>query len=236
MIENIAATKQFGKDYAIFARNYPTLRKTFADFIKMKVETNGTALFGKKDGPLLNANLRGFMHAHMVFGKAVLIYRVEGETFWLVRIIDHVVLNATGAGSAALGRYLQNLSAADFSPHSVDDSDATPKKILTPAQVGIVRDTFYEMAAHPSDRVMLRSFVDGSNTEAMEFVIMALELEWPEAEIMQAIEAAFGGSDGLRRIASKALMDMIVEEEVSAMAARLAGRIVNKAMTRLHPK
>ena len=93
-------TKRFTKSLGYYARGYSGLDKTFRDFCQSKSQG---LKYGKKDIPFLgNPQLRGFMHAHLVHGKVIVVYRVRNGTLFLYDIVEH--------NSVECGRELQKLT------------------------------------------------------------------------------------------------------------------------------
>lgn len=69
------------------------------------------ASHGKKDFPFSGANvsmLRGYYHAHMHFGKVVIIYQVDAEHVKLYMAGDHKIVEG-GGNLATLGRTVRRL-------------------------------------------------------------------------------------------------------------------------------
>lgn len=166
----ILATKRFKKDYQEFVRAFPTFKDTFAEFIKHK-HVSPQEPFGKKDYPFKGKLFNGWEHAHIVFGKAMVIYKSSPEQILLAAVVDHLSVEGTGNRIQALAKYVKDLGMQDFvSLMAHEEPEHDHMLNHKPA----VMDLFYHMAAHESDQDLLRDFAQGKNDHVLEFLGVAV--------------------------------------------------------------
>jgi mRNA-degrading endonuclease YafQ of YafQ-DinJ toxin-antitoxin module len=160
----IKATKRFKKDYQDFSRRWSSFDTVFEEFVRSKI-ANPREPFGQKDkagtGPL-----RGWNHVHIIYGKAIVSYRIQGSTILLAAVTDHLSVEGTGIRLRALAEYLDSLDLSKFGSFDVSDDDQSTDH----SHKATVMELWYEMAAHPVDRQVLVQFVNGVNQDALEFL------------------------------------------------------------------
>ena len=193
----VKITKRFAKDFKNF-RTIPTMVQEFERFLDTKV-ANINASFGKKDGQWMGgtvSKLNGWRHAHLFFGKAVIIYKAFGNTLILAAITDHLSIEGSGMRIRELGDYLdkidfdptishakmqdKSVTAQSVSPEELDtalDIDIHSKLQQSAADVKSVKlrtlQLFHQIAAEPADRPLLQDFVSGKSNELMIFLKFA---------------------------------------------------------------
>jgi hypothetical protein len=183
----IRIARRCRKEFEEFAAAFPDFERLFDDFLRTKALSDPPPLFGKKDGPL-GSNLKvlsGYWHAHIVYGKALVIYRVDAAYLTLFRITDHLAVES--GRMAQLGLQVGSIAAKD----EWDTLDL-PGQRLPSEQEQAARDLFAMMKEHPADYRTLAAFVAGKSTEALTYVGMVPELR----DVSQ---------DALRDVATKVL-------------------------------
>jgi mRNA-degrading endonuclease YafQ of YafQ-DinJ toxin-antitoxin module len=185
----IAVTKRFEKDFASFAKSFPKLRDEFELFLDTKLKNIDQSV-GKKDtqwGGGAVDGISGWWHAHLFFGKAIIIYKPVGKTLVLAAVTDHLSVEGTGAKIKALGEYLKKINLSDDpspasfkkQPHAITKLEPSVLK----SELGFADDALevdpvaevkkqvkqflYQMAANAIDREILRNFVDNKYPEEL---------------------------------------------------------------------
>ncbi len=125
-MESTSWSKTWGTESARFGNIDPELKTFLLD----KCWFDPPPLYGKKDGPVGGkiALLKGIFHAHMHFGKVVIIYKVEAESIRLYVAGDHKIVEKDFLGD--LGRQIKNLDKLTWTSSKPPDravtSDVTP--------------------------------------------------------------------------------------------------------------
>lgn len=198
---SIAVTKRFVKDWREFARSFPEFVEDFNNFLNDKA-ANIDEPSGKKDtqwGGGQVDGLSGWWHAHMRYGKAVVIYRPVGRRLVLAAVTDHLSVEGVGHRIKALGEYLDTVSLkpdvplkspmkpitvadrSEFDQASDASVDANADKPASPADAekrdrkedqatSKVTELLYSMAANSVDRVILDDYLTGSNNDLFFFM------------------------------------------------------------------
>jgi hypothetical protein len=187
---DIQATKRFRQHLAFYARGYPQVKKNFLDLCADKAMG---LRYGKKDIAYTGPPLVGVMHAHLVHGKVIIVYKLKRGQLYLYDIGEHDDTEGSGVGSMA--KYIASLEPVDFEKLSVGQPQ-TPA--LTAVQKSELDDLFYEMAA--SDPDVVKAGVAGDLTDVLYF---ASEI----AEQSSVLES-YGGEQGLRKTLSTILRSL----------------------------
>jgi len=169
----VLATKRFRKDYKTFAEAFASFRETFAEFIRSKY-ADPSKPFGKKDYPFVGTSksgLKGWNHAHIVFGKAIAIYKANPKQILLAAVTDHLSVEGSGPRIQGLADYLDSLDMSNFTP--IENIGVQQVKSTDDYQEPI-QDLFYSMAAHDTDYQMLVDFAQGTNDDVLEFLGVAV--------------------------------------------------------------
>jgi mRNA-degrading endonuclease YafQ of YafQ-DinJ toxin-antitoxin module len=94
-LRDVKYTKAFEKELKDFRSN-PQVLKNLISFKQDR--SNDTKPWGKKDermhGPMAN-----FYHAHLVYGKAILIYKMDSKVLYLLALHDHKAIDRIGSMS-----------------------------------------------------------------------------------------------------------------------------------------
>jgi mRNA-degrading endonuclease YafQ of YafQ-DinJ toxin-antitoxin module len=170
----IKATKRFKKDYQDFIKKWPEFEEIFTQFLKAKI-ADPRAPFGQKDKPFMdskNLGLRGWNHAHMIYGKVILTYKVQQNVITLAAVTDHLSVEGVGPRIRALGAYLNSVDTSSVDPFQGVSTSSQPESTQSDLHKPTVMDLFYEMAAHESDRNILIQFVKGENDHVLEFLAL----------------------------------------------------------------
>jgi len=190
----IAVTDRFVRDFSDFS-TMPKFVEDFETFIKSKF-ANPQAAWGKKDtvwssGKMV-PKLKGWSHAHIIFGKAIVIYRVVNNKIFLAAITDHLSVEGEGPRIRNLGEYVDSIDLGlAYKPQDKERKTTTANPITLPdleKKLGIAKDQepsaeqlaqqalqksvlalFYEMAAVPQDRALLMSLVKQGDTSVLFF-------------------------------------------------------------------
>ena len=190
----IATTKRFDKEFASFVRKFPDLVHEFDMFHTSKIADIDMP-FGKKDTQWSGGSvsgLTGWWHAHLLFGKIVIIYRPVGKKLVLASVTDHLSVEGTGLRIRSLGEYLSKVNLEDdpsrqsikAKPNLATDVDASQlrqelgldqnasaaRSQTTDAEKA-VRDFMYQVASNPKDRAVLQNFVQGHEVEEFEIFL-----------------------------------------------------------------
>ncbi len=95
-LRRVRHSKSFEKELKGFKRN-PEVAKQLAELIAFRRDPrNDLRGWAKKDEPM-GGPLSKYRHAHLVYGKAIVIYRTEGDVLYLVALSDHKPFDSTGA-------------------------------------------------------------------------------------------------------------------------------------------
>lgn len=189
----IRISTRFRKEWNEFSAAFKDFEENFESFLRLKALKDPPPLFGKKDGPLGTdvKTLKGVMHAHIIFGKALVIYRTSGDYLTLYRVTDHLAVETgrlTDLGSQVRTIDRNSPNDDDWEPIPV------PPKPLSDPQKEAVQRLFMTMTEHPVDYGVLASFAAGKSDEMLTF----LELEPTLVSV---------DTDALRRAAQDFLRD-----------------------------
>ena len=172
----LQATDRFQKEAKEFARAYPNFKSNLEKFLTAKIQTP-RAPINKRDNP------GGFSKdnwgtAHIIFGKAIIWYKIIGDTLILASVSDHKPLDAIGTTVASS---LKNfLSTVDLNKtktidiNFLDKKSAAPDTIssksneVEPSQKYDVKEfwiyNFKKMAERFGDRQIIENLANGFKT------------------------------------------------------------------------
>lgn len=196
----VVCTRKFLKELPEHAAGYPIIRQNLAAFLDERCLGECSSSAGKKDSAFSNSMLKGFWHTHLVFGKVILIYKIDAGGIYLCRVVNHMAINHVGRQVHMLSDYLRNLEGDDFTIYS----DGNETKTLCKDKVTEVRDLLYEMTTTEGDRIVLDKIGRGDLREGLGLLRLVVDNDWTEKEKDQAILASLGGAEGLARTARTA--------------------------------
>lgn len=114
--------------------------------------------YGKKDGPL-GANLsklKGMGHAHMHFGKLVIIYKVDGQTLRMYLAGDHRIVEK--GGLTKLGEIVDNLHDKPWMTIEAPEREVQSDVHADPELELAVQEWLQLMDSDPDTYKVLRRF------------------------------------------------------------------------------
>lgn len=204
------ATKRFEKAYDHYARGYPAVAATLADFIEFRRTHGWQDRWSIKDSPLTgNYMPRNTWHAHLEHGKVIVIYQMSNDLLKLIDIVEHNDVEGGSKSSDALAKWIDKLTDASFEPWSPPTSKTLPDETLTPDEIGEVEKLIWELAAHPDS---IKKVAAGDFSEWLELCRMAIEQDWPDATKDRLAIEAMGGVEAIKALARKAMAQMGVRE------------------------
>lgn len=114
--------------------------------------------FGKKDYPMGGnlEKLRGFQHAHMHFGKLVVVYRVEGDHVLMYVAGDHKIVEA--GGLTALSKLVPNLTKDAWTTIPAPARTVVPQNAVPDHITQAIQDLYELMLSDPDANRVLRAF------------------------------------------------------------------------------
>lgn len=184
----IAATRRFIRNYQDY-KNHPVVKKEFKSFLDSK-ERDINLPFGKKDSAWVSdtnmvIGLKGWWHAHLFYGKAIVIYKPVGNRLILANITDHKSVEGEGNAIQRLGEYLQTvdqgLAGANTNANStvtnLTDRDLVDMGVKKPQEPGApkvdlkeLESFIYTAATNDQDRQLMIAYRNGENDEFREFL------------------------------------------------------------------
>lgn len=178
----IRVSQRFEKEYAEFRDAFPDFRKLFVSFLRSKVLNDPPPQFGQKDTPFSSNNrkLVGYWHAHIIYGKALVIYDVDGIHLTLYRVTDHLAVEASR--QSTLGNTLGTIQRDDSW-----DIMPLPAPDLPHDQAERATDLFQTMASHPADYRTLKSYAEGRGEAAMAEYLAIYDLTGVDADALRAL-------------------------------------------------
>lgn len=192
----VFATENFIRDLKEFEKAYPSLSATFRDFVKQKVTSND--LFGRKDGPSLGP-LKGFNHAHLIFGKAIIFYRITPEGLFLAHIDDHAAIDGHNERGRNLGRQLQGLTSADYRLLNLPQLE---ERTMTAKEKTAVDELLWSMA---DDRPALERIARGDLDDILIFADDLVTGAKNHADAQAILLRSFTGENTLPKLAKDIL-------------------------------
>lgn len=157
----IRTSNRFAKEWRTFADAFPDFEKLFEDFLRAKVLYDPPMKFGKKDSAgVPNTPLKGFWHAHIIYGKALVHYVVDRDVLTLLRVTDHLSVEA-----GRLPQFAKSLTSMDAPG---EWTMATQSSTLPDAVAAKALDMFRIMTEHPDDYRVLRTFATGGDAKDMD--------------------------------------------------------------------
>lgn len=196
----IVCTRRFMKDFIEHSFSYPAIKQNLNTFLGERCVGECSRSVGKKDSAFSNSMLKGFWHTHLVFGKVILIYRIDADRLYLCRVVNHMSINHVGRQVHMLSEYLRGLRDEDFSIYSFEND----LKALCKGKAAEVRDLLYEMTTNDGDRLVLDKIGRGDLREGLGLLRLVVDNDWTEKEKDQAILASLGGAKGLAETARTA--------------------------------
>jgi mRNA-degrading endonuclease YafQ of YafQ-DinJ toxin-antitoxin module len=183
--------RRFVKDYGEFSRKYSNLKDALLNFVRFRLNSRPDQPYNNKDSPMATAP--GFRRCHLVHGKAILIYRIEGNELQLCAIVEHNSVE-TGRELTVLGDYLEKLSPENFehaasfetaAQNNTDKPDKLPANIVQD-----IKTVIWTLAAE--DKTVLVKALNGDMSELIEYFEIAIEdMKLPSDEIYKSIQATF---------------------------------------------
>lgn len=193
----IAVTKRFERNFATFSKSFPKMREEFDSFLDHKLKNLDQSV-GKKDTQWGGGDvdgITGWWHAHLFFGKSIVIYKPVGKTLVLAAVTDHQSVEGRGAKIKALGKYLKKINlSSDPSPESLQKQPHTITKVspsslkrdLESSDWDVsnslsslkqqVKQFLYQMAANSVDREILTNFVANQDPEELNIFLELADL------------------------------------------------------------
>lgn len=191
----IAATRRFIRNYQDY-KNHPVVKKEFKSFLDSK-ENNINLPFGKKDGawvmdPSSVRGLKGWWHAHLLFGRAIVIYKPVGNRLILADITDHKSVEGFGKAIWRLGEYLQTVdqgldggqATQNSAVTNLTDTDLVDMGVKNPQEPSApspevdfdpLISFIYTAATNAQDRQLMIAYLNGENDEFGEFLELVPE-------------------------------------------------------------
>jgi hypothetical protein len=156
----IRTSSRFAKEWRTFADAFPDFARLFEEFLKAKVLYDPPARFGKKDAPFSPSSpLKGFWHAHIIFGKALVHYTTDRDHLSLLRVTDHLSVE-----TGRIPQFAKSLTSMDASEEWTEKpTTALPADISEKAL-----ELFRIMSEHPEDFKVLRTFAAGGDAKDMD--------------------------------------------------------------------
>ncbi len=183
----------------------PSNQKAAKEFIEYKTRHGFMVPWGKKDTAFAsNPELKSWWHAHLTFGREVLVYKPEHNRLLLACIIDHQDVDKSKANR--LGRFISGLDQTDWLRFSLDRNDTK----ASTEEMKDMHDLIYELAGHHPD--MLKGFVRGNRGPVIELLRMCITQPVADEAKDQMITTAFGGADGLLVLIRRVMQQMRVSE------------------------
>lgn len=193
----------------------PSNRKAAKEFIEYKDRHGPMTPWGKKDTAFAsNVDLKNWWHAHLTFGREVLVYKPNGNRLMLACIIDHQDMDKSNAHR--LGRFITGLGQDDWVRFSIDQ-EAPPK--ASPEEMKDMHDVIYELAGHHPD--MLKAFIRGNRGPVLELLRMCIDQPLADETKDQVIATVFGGPEGLMVMIRKVMQQMRIAEAIRRRAGAL---------------
>ena len=183
----IRASDKFLTAWPRFQHSFPDLKKNFDEFLRAKTCWDPPRVSGKHDSPLgtnMGAAMKGIMHSHMVFGKAILIYKVDGDYLTLYLITDHFGVEKGGINTTA---------------NSIRDIDRAGswQKISLPAEpvsgpVADAANELFHMMDGGFEQNVLRQFSRGNAHSGMDaYLDLMPELAKVDRQVIQLLAQQF---------------------------------------------
>lgn len=157
----VRMSEKFQTAWPRFQHSYPDLKKNFDEFVLAKTMWDPPRVSGKHDSPMRHlTGVSGIMHSHMVFGKAVLIYKVDRDYLTLYLITDHFGVEKGG------------LNATSNAIREIDRADTwqrinPPQEPVDPQVVGLANELF-SMMDGGAEQNILRQFARGHTHSGMD--------------------------------------------------------------------
>jgi hypothetical protein len=128
------------------------------DFYLDKIWFDPPLPYGKKDGPLGSnlPKLKGMGHAHMHFGKVVIIYKLDGQTLRMYFASDHKIVEK--GGLTKLGELVDNLHDKPWMPIQAPEREVTSDVQSDPELEQAVQEWLELMDSDPETYKVLRRF------------------------------------------------------------------------------
>lgn len=207
----VFATERFIDDLKEFEKAYPSLSETFIDFVKQKTTSND--LFGRKDGPSLGP-LKGFNHAHLVFGKVIMFYRLSEKGLYLAHVDDHAAIDGHNERGRNLGRQLQGLTSADYRLLTLPQLQ---ELTLTSDERAKIKDFLWSLV---DDRPALERIARGDLDEILTFAPDFVPGAKTHADAQAILLRSFTGETTLPKLAKDILAKTKVQESILREALR----------------
>ena len=161
----VRLSNRFLSAWPKFAKSYPDLEKHFTAFLRAKALWDPPRESGKHD-KVLGTNIRymsGIMHSHMIFGQAILIYKVDANNVTVYAITDHHAVEQNGLpATATMIRDLDRLAQWNEMP--------VPDEPVDSDTVEIAHELFSHMG-YGKEQNVLRLFAQGNKHSGMEAYI-----------------------------------------------------------------
>ena len=128
------------------------------DFYLDKIWFDPPLPYGKKDGPLGSniPKLKGVGHAHMHFGKLVIIYKVDGSTLRMYLASDHRIVEK--GGLTKLGEIVDNLHDKSWMTIEAPEREVQSDVHTDPELELAVQEWLQLMDSDPDTYKVLRRF------------------------------------------------------------------------------
>lgn len=218
----LQATQRFRRN---FRRNWQLNQRVvgeFKQFIEHKQASSNTP-FGIKDTAFIDPShrgLKGWWHAHLHYGKAIVIYRVIGNKLILADIVDHKSVEGGSNAIQALAAYLtlvdqglagtatsassqvSNLSSQELVDFGIERPQEPVITQATPISLEPMSNLIYDAAI--TDREMISAYLQGTSNDFLEFFPIA----YPDktSEELSAIAVTY--KDSINEIIDQALKDI----------------------------
>lgn len=165
----IKDTKRFLKNFAYYMRGYPQLEQNFIDFCDVK---RLGERFGSKDLPFTGDALVGYMHAHLVHGKVIVIYSLRDNVLKLYDIGEHSITD--GKNAVKMKNYIKSLDDNDFDILNLNPepelSDENKKELSDLLQYFAASDPDFLKNASVSDLLdYMRETVDSTDKTILNY-------------------------------------------------------------------
>lgn len=185
--------KRFVKDYSDFSRKYSNLKDALLSFVKFRLVSRPDQPFNPKDSPMSSPLARGFRRCHLVHGKAILIYRIEGNELQLCAIVEHNSVE-NGKDLVTLGNFLEKLTPENFEhAASFEVAAQAEKNHVAKLPANIVQDiktVIWTLAAE--DKNILLKVLNGDYAEFIEYIEIGVpDINMSQEEIAKSLQATF---------------------------------------------
>lgn len=99
-LRRVRHSKSFEKELKDY-RKTPEVAKQLAELIAFRRDPrNDLRAWSKKD-EMMRGPLARYRHAHLVYGRTVVIYRIEGDVLYLIALTDHKPIDVAGSRRAS---------------------------------------------------------------------------------------------------------------------------------------